>query len=50
MEEAVRAISTDGLLWGACKYNEINSLGFYVCNGLDAHLLMMDILLWDTLN
>jgi len=44
MEEAVRAISTDGLLWGACKYNEIHSLGFYVCNALDAPLLMMHIL------
>lgn len=24
MEEAVRAISTDGLLWGACKYSEMH--------------------------
>jgi hypothetical protein len=44
MEEAVRAISTDGLLWGACKYNEIHSLGFYVPLSLDAHLLLMHIL------
>ena len=44
MEEAVRAISTDGLLWGACKYNEIHSLGFCVCNGRDAHLLITHIL------
>jgi len=44
MEVAVRAISTDGLLWGACKYNEIHSLGFCVRNGLDDHLLMMHIL------
>ena len=30
MEAAVRAISTDGLLWGACEYNEMHSVQFYV--------------------
>jgi translation elongation factor EF-1beta len=29
MEEAVRAVSIDGLLWGACKYKML-SLQFYV--------------------